>query len=212
MEKDLRNVVPTITKQEGYLSDILDQSDFNKLIALKEELKDTWTKKQIFRTETEMRVSVLNDSKFPTPASKYWQCVREQNVFFENLMALSFEYRKNNVEIKKIERQIASEQDDLERELLQIELEQKQYARANMELVAKDRMRELDLWSKLKSELDDGSFDTQNVDNHQMESLKLQLQNRAKTLTPGSSQAEVANVIGPLNTIMNMDVKNLIKR
>lgn len=212
MEKDLRNVVPTITQQEGYLSDILDQSDFDKLMVLKEELKDTWTKKQIFRTETEMRVSVLNDSKFPTPASKYWQCVREQNVFFENLMSLSFEYRKNNVEIKKIERQISSEHDDLERELLQIELEQKQYARANMELVAKDRMRELDLWSKLKSELDDGSFDTQNVNNHQMESLKLQLQNRAKTLTPGSSQAEVANVIGPLNTIMKMSTTNLINK
>jgi len=47
-----------------------------------------------------MRFSVLNDMKYPTPASKYWQCVREQNVYLENLMTLSFEYRRNEVKIK----------------------------------------------------------------------------------------------------------------
>ena len=40
----------------------------------------------MFRTETEMQFSVLNDAKYPTKAAKYWQCVREQNVFLENLM------------------------------------------------------------------------------------------------------------------------------
>ncbi len=54
---------------------------------------------------------------------------------------------------------------------------------------------------KNKKELDDGSFDTQNVDTHQKESLKLQLQERAKNLTPGSSQGEMINVLGPLKTI-----------
>ena len=33
-------------------------------------------------------MSVLQDAKYPTKASKYWQCVREQNVFLENLMSL----------------------------------------------------------------------------------------------------------------------------
>ena len=109
MNNDLRNVEPTITKQEGFLAEILDESDFRNLMSIKDELKDTWLKKQIFRTETEMRYSVLNNGSFPTKASKYWQCVREQNVFFENLMILSFEYRKNNVEIKKINRKMEQE-------------------------------------------------------------------------------------------------------
>lgn len=201
INEGLRNIVPIITQQESYLSTILDPDDFAKLMDLKEELKDTWVKKQIFRTETEMRVSVLNDAKFPTSAAKYWQCVREQNVFFENLMQLSFNYRKNDIEIKKLERKLSEEQDDLERELLQIELEEKIYSKANMELIAKDRLREVNQWSVLKKELDDGTFDTQNVNTHQLESLKLTLQNRAQTLTPGSSQAEVLNVLGPLNTV-----------
>lgn len=197
----LRDIAPTFDNQQRYLLKLLDENDFNKILSIKDELRDTWTKKQIFRTETEMRVSVLNDGKHPTPAAKYWQCVREQNVFFENVIALSFEYRKNEVEIKKIQRKIDQETDDLERELLEIELEQKLYMRSNMELIAKDRVRELELWSKLKAELDDGSFDTKDVNVHQMESLALTLQNRAKAIGPGASPAEVANIIGPLATI-----------
>jgi hypothetical protein len=199
--KNLRNVLPSLASQEDHLLNILDQKDFDRLIALKSELEDTWTKKQIFRTETEMRVSVLNDGKFPTAAAKYWQCVREQNVFFENLMQLSFSYRKNEVEIKKLQRKLQEESDDLELELIQIELEEKIYDRASIELVAKDRVREIDQWSKLKAELDNGNFDTQNVNTHQMESLRMSLENRAASLTSGSSQAEVINVLGPLNTV-----------
>lgn len=207
----LHNIVPTIASQENYLEALLDPKDFAQLAVLKEELEETWTKKQIFRTETEMRVSVLNDGKFPTPAAKYWQCVREQNVFFENLIQLSFNYRKNLVEIKKLQRKLDEETDDLELELLQIELEEKQYARANMELVAKDRVREIEHWSRIKAELDDGSFDNQNVNTHQMTSMKLALQNRAKALTSGSSQAEVINVMGPLQTAERLAAQHLIE-
>lgn len=207
----LHNIVPTIASQENYLEALLDPKDFAQLAVLKEELEETWTKKQIFRTETEMRVSVLNDGKFPTAAAKYWQCVREQNVFFENLIQLSFNYRKNLVEIKKLQRKLDEETDDLEQELLQIELEEKQYARANMELVAKDRVREIEHWSRIKAELDDGSFDNQNVNTHQMTSMKLALQNRAKALTSGSSQAEVINVMGPLQTAERLAAQHLIE-
>lgn len=200
----LRDISPIVSRQEDCLSQILDDDDFNKLLKIKSELQDTWTKKQIFRTETEMMVSVLNDGRHPTKASKYWQCVREQNVFFENLISLSFEYRRNQVEIRKILKKIESEKDELEKELLEISYEERLYAKSNMELVAKDRIREIGLWSKLKNELDDGSFDTQDVNNHQLDSLQLQLENKAKTLTGGSSQSEALNVLGPLSTITRL--------
>lgn len=47
------------------------------------QVNENWTKKQRFRTETEMLFSVLNDFKHPTPAAKYWQAVREQSVQYE---------------------------------------------------------------------------------------------------------------------------------
>ena len=200
-KKPIRDIVAASEANSNYLSNVLDPKDYTNFVALKEELKDTWKKKQIFRTETEMQFSVLDDGRYPTNAAKYWQCVREQNVFFENLMSLSFEYRKTEIEIKKIEKKIVEEQDDLERELLQIKLEEKLYGRANSELTAKDRMREIGMWSKLKTQYNDGTFDTKNVDTHQANSYKLILENKAKTITKGTPQNEAFNIITQLNTL-----------
>ena len=201
MSKEKRNIQIVAETESKYLTKILDQQDVKEFKKLIPELKDTWKKKQMFRTETEMRFSVLSDNKYPTKAAKYWQSVREQNTHFENLMHLSFDARKNAVEIKKLEKKIEQEKDKLERELLEIELEQKIYNQASMELVAKHRMREVATWSKLKLEFDDGNFDKEDVNKHQAHSYLLRLQEQKKTLTPGSSQPEVFNVLGQLESL-----------
>ena len=188
---------------------MLKKEDNKFLKELKAELEDTHNKAQKYRTETEMRYSVLNDGRFPTKASKYWQAVREQNVFYTNLRMEAYQYRKLLVEIKKLERNIENEKDELELELLEIELEEKLWDKDERERMGADRVREIEHWSRIKKELDDGTFDTQNVDTHQKESLKLQLQERAKNLTPGSSQGEMINVIGPLKTIDDDFAKQL---
>ena len=201
MDKEKRNIQTLATTQSKYLSDILDVEDVKQFKSLIPELRDTWKKKQVFRTETEMRFSVLSDNKYPTRAAKYWQCVREQNTHFENLMHLSFDARKNDVEIEKLRVKIKEEKNKLEKQLLQIELEEKIYGKASMELVAKHRMREVATWSKLKKEFHDGSFDDKDVNTHQAHSYKLRLEHQKATLTPGSSQPEVFNVLGQLNTL-----------
>jgi len=201
MNKEKRNIATKLETESKYLTNILDKDDVKDFKKLIPELQDTWHKKQMFRTETEMRFSVLSDNKYPTSAAKYWQSVREQNTHFENLMHLSFDARKNEVEIKKLKRDIKKEKDPLEVELKQIELEEKIYGQASMELVAKHRMREVATWSKLKKEFDDDNFDKKDVNSHQAQSYKLQLQNRAKTITPGTSQAEVFNIVGQVDTL-----------
>ena len=201
MDKEKRNIAIVAETESKYLTNILDKKDVQHFKKLIPELKDTWMKKQMFRTETEMRFSVLSDNKYPTRAAKYWQSVREQNTHFENLMRLSFDARKNMIEIKKLERKIRKEKDSLEKQLLQIDLEEKIYSQAGMELVAKHRMREVATWSKLKLEFDDGNFDKEDVNKHQAHSYLLRLQEQKKTLTPGSSQPEVFNVLGQIDTL-----------
>jgi hypothetical protein len=196
-----RNIQELVDKESDNLHNILDPNDVTDFKGMVEELRDTWTKKQIFRTETEMRFSVLNDMKYPTPASKYWQCVREQNVYLENLMTLSFEYRRNEVKIKKLQEKLLTEEDALKKELYQIDIDEKNFSKASMQLTARDRMREIKLWSKLKKESDDGTFDKEDVNTHQLESYHKIMINRKDTLTPGSSQPEVFNVLGQLQTI-----------
>tara|TARA_R100001163_G_scaffold7656_1_gene7952 strand:+ start:2482 stop:3171 length:690 start_codon:yes stop_codon:yes gene_type:complete len=201
MDKEYSNIKPLIEKEENHLHNILPKEDVQDFKGMISELRDTWNKKQIFRTETEMRMSVLQDYKYPTRASKYWQCVREQNVFLEQLMELSFRYRRDAAKIKRLEKKLQEEKDEYKKELYQIDLDEKRFNQASAELVAKDRMRELKMWSKIKKELNDGSFDDKNVNTHQMNSYHQIMKNKASTLTEGSSQPEVFNVMGQLETI-----------
>ena len=196
-----RNIHALIEKEAPSLNNLLDPNNVKEFKALTGELRDTWTKKQVFRTETEMRMSVLQDAKYPTKAAKYWQCVREQNVFLENLMSLSFDARRNEVKLKRLKQKLEKEEDPIKQELLQIDIDEKTYSVANMQLVARDRMREIKLWSTLKKEFDDGSFDTKDVNRHQLDSYAIIMKNKAETLTSGSSQPEVFNVLGQLQTI-----------
>jgi len=198
---DKRNIKALIEKEAPNLNNLLDPEEVKIFKGLTEELRDTWTKKQMFRTETEMQFSVLNDAKYPTKAAKYWQCVREQNVFLENLMQLSFDYRRAEVKQKRIQEKLDKEEDSLKKELLQIDIDEKTYQKASMQLVARDRMREIKTWSKFKKKFDDGSFDTKNVNTHQLNSYHLTMKNKAETLTQGSSQPEVFNVLGQLQSI-----------
>ena len=208
MITEKRNIKALIEKEAPNLNNLLDPEDVKQFKGLTEELRDTWTKKQMFRTETEMSFSVLNDAKYPTKAAKYWQCVREQNVFLENLMTLSFEYRRAEVKIKRLQEKLDKEEDPLKKELLQIDIDEKIYNKASMQLVARDRMREIKLWSKFKKKFDDGSFDTKDVNTHQLHSYHLTMKNKAETLTEGSSQPEVFNVLGQLQSIERIKKEN----
>ena len=211
MSEKKQNTDLAITDDLKPILSVLKQEDAQAIIALKDELTDTWTKKQIFRTETEMRISVLNDGKHPTQASKYWQSVREQNAMFEALMGLSFDLRKSNIKRLKLERKMLkaiSDGDDLKQMSIQINLDENLYGKANMEQTAHDRVRELNTWSKIKNELKDGSFDDENVNSHQAESYKLALTNRVNSLGPNAGPAEVVNAVGPLKTIERLKTQD----
>ena len=49
--------------------------------------------------------SVLQDNRY-NQSCKYWQCVREQSSYLDNLMALSFDYRRNEAKITWLERKL----------------------------------------------------------------------------------------------------------
>jgi len=138
-----RDIKSLIQQEETHLNNLLEPNDLKSFKGMVDELRDTWTKKQIFRTETD-------------------------------------EYKLENYKI---------------------DLDEKIYSKASMEAVAKDRMREINMWSKLKLEFNDGTFNDKNVNEHQLDTYHQVYLNKAKTLTSGSSQPEVFNVVGQLETI-----------
>ena len=100
--------------------------------------------------------------------------------------------------------------DKLEIMSLKNDLDQNLYNKACMEQVAHDRVREIKTWSKLKTELDDGTFDTQEVNTHQAVSLHHRLAFRASALNKHSDPTEVANVMGQLQTMERLKQQNAL--
>ena len=198
---DKKDVKDIIQKEEIHLNNLLDQGDLSAFKGMVDELRDTWTKKQVFRTETEARFSVLQDNRYPTKAAKYWQCVREQSTYLDNLMALSFDYRRNDAKIKWLEKKIDKEEDEYKATKYQIDLDECKFGKASMEKTARHRMREIKMWSKLKKEFNDGSFNDKDVNQHQLESYGLQYAEKAKTLNQNSNESEVFNVMGQLQSL-----------
>ena len=197
----------TITDDLKPVLEMLKPSDANAVVELREELADNWQKKQIFRTETEMRISVLNDAKHPTKASKYWQAVREMSSMFDSLLGLSFDLRRHSIMERRLMAQMEramDEGDDMLIEELQISLDESAWGKANMMQTATDRVRELSLWSKIKSELDDGSFNKEDVNEHQAVSYAHRLENRVRALSEHSEPSEVLNAAGPLQTLQRL--------
>ena len=183
------------------LKDLIPAEDVSTLKGMVSELKDAWNKKQVYRTETEARFSVLQDNRYPTIASKYWQAVREQSHFLDSLMTLSFEFREGQVKIKKVNKKLKTETDELEKEILQIKLDRLNFTQATRELDAKDRMRELKMWSKLKKEFNDGSFDDKDCNAHQLESYHKMYLEKIKLINENSSEPEAFNAVGQLQTL-----------
>ena len=57
--KEKRDILAIIEKEAPNLNNLLDSNQVVEFKELTKELRDTWTKKQMFRTTTEMEVSVL---------------------------------------------------------------------------------------------------------------------------------------------------------
>ena len=189
------------------MTDLLPKKIHNQMTKLVAECNDSMAKKQMWRTDTEARFSVLNDAKHPTNASKYWQAVKEQSVFAEQFTLLSFNYRRNEIKIKKIKHQIEHMEADDEFALMELEvdLDECLFNKKEYQIQALDRVREIQMWSDIKKELTDAEdFDTENVNTHQVESYLQILENRRMTLSPSSSQPEIMNVLGSLNTLRRL--------
>jgi len=201
---DKKDVKDLIQQEEPHLNNLLEQNDLTDFKGMVDELRDTWSKKQMFRTETEARFSVLQDNRYPTKGAKYWQCVREQSSYLDNLMTLSFDYRRNEAKIKWLEKKTESEQDEYKLTKYQIDLDEAKFGKASMEKTAKHRMREIKMWSGLKKEFNDGSFNDKDVNQHQLESYGMQYAEKAKSLNSNSSEAEIFNIMGQLQSLQRI--------
>ena len=137
--------------------EIFDTEQYVILKNMSNELQSAFETKQIHRTDTEMRYSVLDDIKFPTLQGKYWQSVKEQDVFFKNLIYLSCDYEETQGELELLQIDLDEIKHDVRsnanKKIKRAQIQKTQFRLMEMRLEANDRLREIILWSIIKKEL-----------------------------------------------------------
>jgi len=178
-------------------SGVLPPDCETELRGLQEELAHTFSSAQVFRTMPEMVLSVLDDVRFPTPDAKYWQCVREQDVFLINLVFLSYDYREKQCDLRELQEALDAASTDIDRERLQIKIERTKFEMACMRREAFHRLREIRYWSDLKRQLESQlKHGTDSCEAHQWESLPERFRRQAACLTESSAAADRINILG----------------
>ena len=173
-------------------SEILPAEDVAKLIEIQGDLQKSYEKKQMWRSEVEMKYSVLNSVIHPTPAAKWWQSVREQSGMYHELIELAITYQEKLGEI----------------EMKKAELKRLEFGLIDMKLAAKDRIREILLWQKIKTDLtDNNDFDTDNFDKLHLETYKKRWELEKNIAIQTNNATVYKNSISNLNTLLE-DMKN----
>jgi len=182
-------------------SGCLTKGMLNQIKEISKDLQVNFEKKQGFRTRTEMEISVLNDLKFPTSDSKYWQAIREQAVMYSELTRLSFAFKRNVIEMKKLNKAILEEKDDLDRELLEVDLEEKLFNKYQQEKTAKERIREILEWQDIiKREEKLMVTDGTSPDDHQLISYTQRWIKQRIAMGNNGSPSERHNLFGQLQS------------
>ena len=183
-------------------SNILDKEDINSLSKCMTHIERAMSTSQIFRTDTEMRISVLNDIKFPTVDSKYWQAIREMDVMSEQLFLLNYRYREELLNIKEYEEKLLTEENEIEKERLNIKIERSKFSLFRMRREAKDRIRELGSWATIIVELEPNMVSgIDNANSHQLMSYgKRFLRETVVKINSQMSAGERENMAGHLMT------------
>ncbi len=150
---------------------LLSAEDLDKLRECLPAAQDAFNKVQMFRTVTEMRVSVLNDTAFPTADAKYWQCIREMDAMAGNLIGLSFSYAEKMIDLDELETTPLPE--DLHaRKRLELSIKKKEFEITCIQREAHHRIREIAEWKKIQDELRPMlGAGTEDVNAHQIFSL-----------------------------------------
>lgn len=150
-------------------SSVISDSDLAQLDKIKESLMISVDTRTIWRTQTEAEVSVLNDLKFPTAAAKFHQAAREQVVFFDNLLRLSFDYQRKLLDVEEIQDQLKNaDPGSMKARRLNIDLKEAIYTLSVMQHEGRERVREIVMWEDIKQKclFDDPSIhpDDKNAD------------------------------------------------
>lgn len=175
---------------------LLQEEDSSFLVENAQRIRSDWQKRQIFRTDSEARASVLNDLHHPTPDAKYWQAVREHALMAEQLIHMGFDWRRNELALARAEQRMQLAVDPLVASEAEIDRDEALFKRLALRQIAADRVREIRMWQTLQDELLPHVIDPVHIDTQQAIGLARRWLLAARHLAPGANPAETENTLG----------------
>lgn len=199
-------------------SDMLSNEIFDKLSPISDQIKTGFELRRRFRPRFLMETSVLNNMKFPTPDSKYWQCNVERDTHFRNLVTLSFDYREKMIDIEILEEKSNCIGTVAMKKKLQVQIERENTALIYMRKEAAERVREILNWTEIMTELAPQlKYGVDDVEAHLPESFAARYANELKAMSVvGELQLSdtngAMNILSVADSIFNhADTKKLIE-
>jgi hypothetical protein len=178
-------------------TELVKPEDFEFLKDHVENFEKRFKTRALYRSKTEMLAGVLNDAEHPTPDSKYWQAIGEQNVQLTELINLSYESKKTEAdnelmmaEIEELEDKISKETNEIKIKKLEaklkkkrVELAQSQFGMTQQAKTAQERLREIKTWEPIIQELEKQlEFGDEDFELHHPKRYYLRYENRMKNL------------------------------
>lgn len=176
---------------------LIKPEDFEFLHDHISEYEKRFRTRGLFRSKTEMVGGVLNENEHPTPDSKYWQAIGEQNVHLTELINLSYESQKLaadnellSAEIEEYEELLKKETNEIEKKKItaklkkkRIELAQAQFGMTQQQKTAQERLREVKTWETIIAELEPQlEFGSEDFELHHLKRYHLRYKKRMQNL------------------------------
>lgn len=223
VEQRPQNVL--LTKIEETSFDVVEKISNLTLLTANDEKALADSKKFILSTYTDVpeyrplvikMASVLNDLQFPTSDAKYWQCKKEAEVHFNQLITELYKLEKARVDIEEMDYVIASQEKAITSNLkdvdpiklqfeirrLRIQREEYIFNSKRIEKSIKFRIREIVEWAAISNSLEKScKYNTSNYNEHIAENLYKSLQLKIDQCT---NEEDKKNFIAQLNTLKSL--------
>lgn len=193
-------------------------------------LLSTYTDVPAHRTFLTKSVGVLSDARFPTPDSKYWQCKKEAEVQFYELMRELLNHQRTNINIKEVlyKKQKAKDlinnndknvdpfivECDIER--MNVTLAELNISLKKIEKEIKFRIAEIGDWLTISSEWEPKlQFNKDSYSSHETESMYRWLESQIREAKNSGDTKAVENFTDQQNTLrslLNRKIKEAVTR
>ena len=184
-------------------------------------LMSTYTDVPVFRTYIEKYVGVLTNSRFPTPDAKFWQCKKEAEVQFSELLKAMLRHKALNVDVEECSYKLADlakkkgeaehpflvecDMSRLEIKLAEIKLHLKA-----VEKEIKYRIVEIGDWNDISNEWE-GSMrhSKSDYEQHEVDSMQQYLSRELATAVAKSDEKTAKMLTAQLDTLRDFIKKKM---